>query len=208
MTRIYLTTLGILFVLLLAGCLSTSPNSLPRETIANNNVSENSEQANKAAETPFPASTISIVRANSTSSLGLPAPDFTALPASTALAREGWQIYASSMFEVIVEYPSDWMAKEEIDGVYFTSPEGAVIVFSRTDANMNNDEIIVANRHCSIRTNPYNLTAEVCIETTSFSLSARFTLTDTNGSTEVLMMKTITRSTIEVFDAMFASVHQ
>jgi uncharacterized membrane protein len=125
---------------------------------------------------------------------------------STALSRDGWQTFASPTLGIALEYPPAWSVKEDNEGITFTSPQGDAIALSPIGVN-NNDETMIGNQHCTSRTNAYNLTADICVETISFSYSAKFTLASSGGSTRQLTMKTITRGTTRVFDAMFNSLH-
>ena len=156
----------------------------------------------------LPAPTVgSVVITNATKTPTSPEA-FTSTPTPIPLSLEGWQTFTSTTLGVTVKYPPEWSVSREVDGFTFTSPNGATIVFSLSGANNNSDEIMVGNRRCTSRTNDYNLTADVCVETISFSYSAKFTLSYADGSTKGLIMKTITRTTTGVFDAMFNSVHQ
>jgi uncharacterized membrane protein len=122
------------------------------------------------------------------------------------LSRDGWQTFTSPTLGIGLEYPPAWSVKEDNGGITFTSPQGDAIALSSIGIN-NNDETMIGNQRCTSRTNAYNLTADVCVETISFSYSAKFTLVLPDGSTKQLTMKTITRGTTGVFDAMFNSLH-
>ena len=159
-------------------------------------------------ETTIP-SNLTIVRKDATP-IHAPSGNDTygAVPTSIFPSYEGWQTYTSSTLGLNVDYPPEWHVKEEVDGVYFISPEGAEIVFSLMNTINNNDEFMVGNRHCTSRTNYHDLTADYCVETVSFSLSAKIHLTQPDGSTKVVMMRTITRTVANIFEAMFESIRQ
>jgi hypothetical protein len=156
----------------------------------------------------LPAPTTGSVTITNTTATPISPEAFTSTLTPVPLSLEGWQTFTSTTLGVTVKYPPEWSVSDGVDGFTFTSPNGAAIAFSLTEANNNSDEIMVGNRRCTSRTNDYDLMADVCVETISFSYSAKFTLTYADGSTKWLMMKTITRATTGVFDTMFNSVHQ
>lgn len=122
------------------------------------------------------------------------------------ISTENWQTFTSSALGVSLEYPSDWSAVEEADGVTFTSPRGTTIQMKADTSNVNNDEFRTPNRYCTSRTNKHGLTAEVCADRTSSIYTAKFSLQKADGSTKWLTLSTKNRATGEVFEAMFNSV--
>lgn len=126
--------------------------------------------------------------------------------APNSLSAENWRTYTSSVFGVALDYPPDWSVVEEADGAIFTSPIGTTILLNVVNANFDREETRLGNMRCTSRTNAHQLTAEVCVDSASFVYTAKFTLQAADGSTKWLSLTTKTRTTGDVFEAMFNSV--
>jgi hypothetical protein len=181
--------------------LATRPSSVPlaRDAATEEVVPEDTNSS----------STTVVIRVNPTPILLVPIQGNTVAPTATPipLSREGWQTFTSATLGVTVDYPSDWSVTEESDGATFTSPQGTTILLSKAvGANRDNNEMRIGNRYCTSRTNTNNLTADVCIDTASYSYSATFTLKSVDGSVQRLTLTMTTRQTASVFEGMFNSI--
>ena len=123
-------------------------------------------------------------------------PQAASTPAPDAL--HAWQNYTSAAFGVSVAYPPYWSVTENTGEVIFTSPQGAIIQLQAVSAG-SSDETRIGNQRCTTRTNANNLEAEVCVDSISFSYSARFT------SLKVALITT-TRTVGTIFESMFNSL--
>lgn len=121
-------------------------------------------------------------------------------------SSENWQTFTSTALGVAVDYPLDWSVAEETDGGTFTSPQGGTILLKVAKTDSENNETRIGNQYCTSRTNQYDLTADICVDNSSFIYTAKFTLQLADGSTRWLMLTTKTRATGNVFEAMFNSV--
>jgi hypothetical protein len=124
----------------------------------------------------------------------------------TSPSSQNWQTFTSSALGVALEYPMDWSAAEETDGALFTSPQGTTILLEAVEASGDNNETRIGNQYCTSRTNNSGLSADICVDQSSFSYTAKFTLQLTDGSTGWLTLTTKTRTTGDVFEGMFSSV--
>jgi hypothetical protein len=128
-------------------------------------------------------------------------------PAATNSVSSGdWQTFTSAALGVTVKYPADWSVAEEADGATFTSPKGAIIELKRGTANPSNKEFKIGNQYCTSRTNEHGQTATICADNASFTYTANFTLQKADGSSEVVILLTKTRTAGDVFEAMFNSL--
>jgi hypothetical protein len=127
-------------------------------------------------------------------------------PEQNVPASEDWQTFTSTALGVAVDYPVDWSVAEEIDGAIFTSPQGTTITLQAANAVHDNNETRMGNQCCTSRTNPYGLTANICVGNSSFLYTATFTLQLGDGSTRWLTLLTRTRTAGDVLEGMFNSV--
>jgi hypothetical protein len=74
------------------------------------------------------------------------------------------------------------------------------------ETNADNDETRIGNQYCTSRTNSHDLTADICVDQSSFSYTAKFTVELADGSTRWFMLTTKSRTTGDVFEAMFNSL--
>ena len=132
--------------------------------------------------------------------------DVTPPPAQNVPASEDWQTFTSNALGVAVDYPVDWSVAEERDGAIFTSPQGTTITLQAANAVHDNNETRVGNQRCTSRTNPYGLTADICVGNSSFLYTATFAFQLGDGSTRWLTLLTRTRTTGDVFEGMFNSL--
>jgi hypothetical protein len=126
-------------------------------------------------------------------------------PTPTPYAHEGWQTFTSATLGIAVDYPADWTMTEQTDGATFTSPQAATIKLKTAKTSSNNNETRIGNQRCTSRTNAYSLTADICVDSISFSYSAKFLLPNGNEA-QWLSLTTTTRTIGAVFEAMFNSV--
>jgi hypothetical protein len=132
-------------------------------------------------------------------------PAATTTPISP-ISTNGWKTFTIASYSAAVDYPPDWSISDQADGAVFTSPAGATIQLELVRA-AGGDEFLQVNQRCISRTNPYSLTASICVVGgSSFSYDAAFTLKMSDGSMEVLGLSTTARDTVAVFDAMVNSV--
>jgi hypothetical protein len=132
--------------------------------------------------------------------------DATPPPAQTVPASEDWQTFTSTALGVAVDYPLDWSVAEEIEGAIFTSPQGTTITLQTANAVHDNNETRMGNQRCTSRTNPYGLTADICVGNSSFIYIATFILQVGDGAARGVTLMTRTRTVGDVFEGMFNSV--
>jgi hypothetical protein len=131
-----------------------------------------------------------------------------ATPPSTpnSPSLQNWQTFTSTTLGVAADYPSDWSVAEKTDGAIFTSPQSTTILFEAVETNADNNETRIGNQYCTSRTNSHDLIADICVDHSSFSYTAEFTVELADGSTRRFTLTTKSRSTGHVFEAMFNSV--
>jgi hypothetical protein len=152
-------------------------------------------------------SSLPVMTADSPPILLTPIQGDTTPPSTPDLASaQDWQTFTSSALGIALDYPSDWSVSEEVDGVLFTSPQGATILLNVVETDSENDETRIGNQRCTSRTNLYGLTADICVGNSSFTYTATITLQLADGSTQGLSLSTKTRTTGDVFEEMFNSV--
>jgi hypothetical protein len=208
----YFLTL-ILIGMVLAGCSST-PRADQQEG-SSNSASGNPDIASIAPEGKVTDATN---EADSSSpdivmTVNSPAIQLTPIQGNTStsstpvpLSTENWQTYKNAALGIAVDYPPDWSITEQSDGAIFTSPVNTTILLKQESTNQDSNEIRIGNTRCTSRMNSNNLTAEVCVDTASFTYTAKFTLPFADGSTRWLTLSTKTRTTGDVFEVMFNSV--
>jgi hypothetical protein len=210
----YFLTL-ILIGMVLAGCSST-PRADQQEGTSNS-ASGNPDIASIAPEGKF-TEDVATNEADSSSpdivmTVNSPAIQLTPIQGNTStsstpvpLSTENWQTHKIAALGIAVDYPTDWSIAEQSDGAIFTSPVNTTILLKQESTNQDSNEIRIGNTRCTSRMNSNNLTAEVCVDTASFTYTAKFTLPFADGSTRWLTLTTKTRTTGDVFEAMFNSV--
>ena len=147
-----------------------------------------------------------VMTADSPPILLTPVQGATLPPDQTVPASDDWQTFTNNALGVAVDYPVDWSVTEERDGAIFTSPQGTTIAMHAANAAPDNNETRMGNQRCTSRTNPYGLTADICVGNSSFLYTATFTFQLGNGSTRWLTLLTRTRTTGDVFEGMFNSL--
>jgi hypothetical protein len=203
--RLTLTLLG----MVVAGC-SSRPGATARDTTQSNpDIANIAPEGRFTGEVPpsETASRLQVMTPNAPPIILTPIQgNNTTSPTPDSLSTENWQTFTSSALGVSLEYPSDWSAMEEADGVLFTSPSGTTIQMKADLSSAKNNELKIGNQYCTSRTNAHQLTAEICADTISLNYMAKFSLPKADGSTRWLTLSTKTRATGEVFEAMFNSV--
>jgi hypothetical protein len=200
---------SILLGTLLMGCSSAPEKGNVTQTApgGNRNIVSVATEGKITEETATEDAGAVVMTVNPPPLVVVPIQGNTPIPNSTAMpqAREGWQTFTSPTLGVAVDYPVDWSVTEQTDSATFTSPQGTTILLKLVKLNSNNNETMLGNQRCTSRTNAYNLTADICAETVSFSYSAKFTLPG-SGSTQGLTLMTTTRAAGTVFESMFNSL--
>jgi len=212
----YFLTL-MLIGIVIAGC-SSSPGT-DKQGSANNSVSGNTNVASIAPEGKS-TENVATSEANSSSPLivmTVNSPPIQLVPLQGNLSTsipstpfphlaENWQTFTIATLGVAIDYPMNWSILEQTDGAIFTSPLNTTIQLKVTNANNSGKEIRIGNRRCTSRTNAYDLTTDICVESASFNYSAQFTLKAPDGTAQWLTLTTTTRDTGKVFEAMINSV--
>jgi len=184
---------------LLAGC--SSANTTQAASTGNRDIASIATEGRITEEAPTPASGEIIMTVNPTPIVLVPIqgqpPQTTLTPAPGVPA--GWQTYANATLGVQVAYPPDWSMTEQNGETTFTSPQGAVILLKTVAASSGSNEMRTGNLRCTSRTNANNLTAEICVDSASFSYSAKF-------SELPVALITTTRPAGTVFEGMFDSL--
>jgi len=208
----YLLTLALLGIVI-AGCSSQpTADESGKETSPNNpDVADKAPEDRIIEETPprEADASLPVMTVNSPPILLTPIQGNSPDPSTANSAPSGnWQTFSSPTLGVTLDYPLDWSAVEEADGITFTSPTGATIQMKTDTANPNNNEFKIGNQHCTTRTNEYGLTADICVDNASFIYTAKFALQQADGSTRGLTLMTKTRTVGDIFEAMFNSLRQ
>lgn len=119
---------------------------------------------------------------------------------STSTPSSGWKTFISAARQVAVDYPSDWSATEQINGVTFASPSGAVITMQISTASVAN----AGNQQCTTLITAYGQTANLCLEAGLYS--AGFNLQLADGSIKSLMVSTTNSNVLNVYKGMVNSL--
>jgi len=211
--RFFLTI--ILIGIVIAGC-SSAPASNQQES-TNNSTSGNIDIARIAPEGKV-TEDVATNEANSSSptivmTVNSPAIQLTSIQGNTStsstpvpISTENWQMYTNNSLGITVDYPTDWSISEQDDGAIFSSPTNSTIQLKVTNANSSGNEIRIINQRCTSQTNAYNLTADICVENSPFSYTAKFAVKSPDGSAQWLTLTTTARDTAIFFHAMFNSV--
>ena len=184
---------------LLAGC--SSVNTTQAASTGNRDIASIATEGRITEEAPTPAAGGVVMTVNPTALVLVPVQgqplETTLTPAPAAPAD--WQTYANTSLGVQVAYPPDWSVTEKNGETTFTSPEGAAILLKAVAASSAGNEMRTGNLRCTSRTNANNLTAEICVDSASFSYSAKF-------SELPVALITTTRAAGTVFESMFNSL--
>ncbi len=195
---------------LIAGCSPAiiSQNNAPsgNPNIASRANEGTDAEATAAAQMETLPSSI-IVTANPTAIPLSPIQGNTVVPVSspTSISTQGWKTFASAVFGIAMDYPSDWSVTENTDGVTFASSQGMTVLLKISPFNGTASGLI--NQRCLPQTNSHKVDAEICVETGSFfSYSASFKIMAINGKNHELILSTSSREAAPFFEAMFESV--
>jgi hypothetical protein len=136
----------------------------------------------------------------------------TVNPQSTPLAPSGWKSFTSAKLQAALEYPPDWIAREDSAGVTFTSPAGTAIVLAGVNTSGASpadflSETELPNTRCSSSTNAHGLTVLSCLDTIARSHFAYLFLKPAGASVRLWSLSTGSRGTLDVFNTMIETVH-
>jgi hypothetical protein len=196
-----------IFALFLLGALFAGCSS-PQTTEENRNIASIATNEGKITEESVTEAPGAIVMTANPTPLMLtpiqvnsPSPKTTPKPSM----KSGWETFTSITLGISVDYPLDWTATEQTDGVIFASPQGATIQLKPVKTRSDNNETRIGNQRCTLRTNNFGLAADICVDSASFNYSATFTL-PSGSAVQWLALITATRSAGAVFEEMFNSV--
>ena len=184
---------------LLAGCSSASPTQAV--STGNRDIASVATEGRITEEAPTPAAGGIVMTVNPTPLVLVPVqgqPPETSLTPMPGIPAD-WQTYANTTLGVQVAYPPDWSMTEQNGETTFTSPQGATILLKAAAASSAGNEMRTGNLRCTSRANANNLTAEICVDSASFSYSAKF-------SELPVALITTTRAAGTVFESMFNSL--
>jgi hypothetical protein len=184
---------------LLAGCSSASATQAV--STGNRDIASVATEGQITEEAPTPAPGEVVMTVNPTPLALVPIqgqPPETSLTPVPGVPAD-WQTYANATLGIQVAYPPDWSMTEQNAETTFTSPQGATILLKAVAASSAGNEMRTGNLRCTSRTNANNLTAEICVDSASFSYSAKF-------SELPVALITTTRAAGTVFESMFNSL--
>jgi hypothetical protein len=124
-------------------------------------------------------------------------------PVLTVVPLEGWQSFTSATLGIAVDYPSDWWATEQANGVTFTSSKGAEIQLQAIKINGNNSDSEIRNQQCVTLINSYGVSVDTCVDTGTEIYSAKLNLESNNG----LLLSTTGKDALDVYLQMVDSLH-
>jgi hypothetical protein len=161
-----------------------------------------------------PRPTVSGSSESNTAAATAPALSTQVSPKATPSAvprPSGWKTYVNSQWQVALDYPPDWIVREQAAGVAFTSPQGAEILLALVETGGLSPEDYMTetqlpNTRCAPDTNAHGVAGRVCFDTISFSYTAYLILQPANGAGRLLSLSTHSRESQPVFNTMIASV--
>jgi hypothetical protein len=122
-----------------------------------------------------------------------------------------WKPFSSNNLQVMISHPVDWSVKEQQNSIAFTSPDGAVtqlVLIGKSDVSSNgliydND---LPDTDCSVATNAHGVTIRACHDKRAESCTASFILQSRDSQARIFSLLTGSRSNMQVFEAMLASI--
>lgn len=184
--------------LFVAGCSTAQPNSAATEKAVNAIASPDQTVSGPPATINPPSSySLLAVTANPPN-----------LPADSGgrSGPAGWRSFTSATLGVAVDYPSDWSAIEQADGVTFTSPQDAKVHLQAIKINGNNTDAENKSQQCATLINSYGLSVDACVDTGTSTYSTRVSLQSNNGSTQQLLLSTTSIDALDVYRQMLDSL--
>jgi hypothetical protein len=162
----------------------------------------------------MPRPTVSGSSESSTATVTTPALPTQASPIATPPATpkpSGWKTYVNTQWQATLDYPPDWLVREQAAGVAFTSPQGAEILLALVETGGLSPEDYLTeaqlpNTRCAPDTNAHAVAGRVCFDTISFSYTAYLILQPANGAGRLLSLSIHSRESQPVFNTMIASV--
>lgn len=122
------------------------------------------------------------------------------VPISTVLPLKGWQTFTSAALGVTVDYPSDWSATEQTEGITFMSPEGKTIQLQTITTSSDKAGSGNNNQQCApTLINSYGLSIDACVDTSTHMYSAKFNLQSSSSSAQQWFLLTTRKDTLEVY---------
>jgi hypothetical protein len=135
----------------------------------------------------------------------------TVNPQSTPLAPSGWKTFTSAKLQAALEYPPDWIAREDGAGVSFTSPAGTAIVLAGVNTSGASpadflSETELPNTRCSSSINAHGLTVLSCLDTIARSHYAYLFMKPAGGSERLWSLSTGSRGPLDIFNTMVGTL--
>lgn len=185
----------ILFVLALTGCSAVTPG---------NNPNQPTQPSVSNTQTPTPAGSTAlsepqVIKVRPPMIPIGPVQGTPGLPAPALGPHQGWQTFTSTALGTAVDYPVDWSVAENGAGAKFGSPQGDIILLEREQSNPNS---VTTGQACTILTNSYGQTADICFDAATFTYRAVFKK-PADASTAWLALSTISREKPTIFLQMF-----
>ena len=146
---------------LLAGC-AASPASL-------------APAARFTEEPATPAPAQIIITVNPTAILLSPLQAQTPFPTPTPAPKSAadWQTFHSAALGVSLDLPASWSVTQQPGELTLLAPDGITILVKKIQPG-GPSEIRTGTERCTSRVNAHNQTAQVCVNSTVFSYSAKF----------------------------------
>jgi len=143
--------------------------------------------------------------------LALPVTTPRVLPSPAIPAPSGWKTYINTQWQVALEYPPDWSVRDQAVGVTLTSPQGAGILLAPVETGglapqAYLDETLLPNTRCTSETNAHGVAMRICFDTISLSYTTYMILKPTGGAERLLTLSLQTRTHLQVFNMLMASM--
>jgi hypothetical protein len=185
----------VLFLFVLAGCISVKPTKESPATLPG---------VDQTATNP-PISKGQTARPTGTS--GSPKSTPTSQPSQST---GDWQQFTSASMGISIAYPTNWSATESNSEVTFTSPSGVVIHLDQVQASDLSpqdflDQNQLPNTRCTSGKTPQGIQYRSCFDTIAFSTSAYLVINSSQGSPKYFTLSTFNRGDLDVFNAMLDS---
>jgi hypothetical protein len=122
----------------------------------------------------------------------------------TPVMLAGWQTFTSPALGVAVDYPGDWSASENADGIAFTSPQGLTVRMQANGAD--GSQMNSKGGDCSTLINSYSETVEVCVDSSLDIYSASINLPSAEGDAREVILSTTGRTALDIYKGMLDSL--
>ncbi len=120
------------------------------------------------------------------------------VPTPPAVEPGDWQTFTSPDLGVSVDYPSSWSVDYRDRTATFTSLQGQSIRLQVAEAGNRQD--------CATLINSHGLSVDACVDTSTFTYSAKFSVESKDGSSSQLMLSTTGQAALEVYNQMLDSL--